>query len=190
MAWLRMFFAGHDGQMKPTADEFGRLCGVVHEKSLRAFVRGGVISSEQIAAAAMTAKAKKDNMKIQSRFVLSTVTAMTALFITQANAQYRAVGNDGIAASPNVRQMLDERQRSAAAALAPKPTAYYPGPAGDGIAASPKVRQMLDEHKVRAKAPAEVAASHSRTPVDGIAASLKVRQQLEQNSQSFQVAPD
>ena len=38
------------------------------------------------------------------------------MFVTQARAQYRAVGNDGIAASPKVRQMLDEQKLSA-----PKP---------------------------------------------------------------------
>jgi len=45
-------------------------------------------------------------MKIQNRLVIVTVTAMIASFVTQASAQYRAVGDDGIAASPKVRSMM------------------------------------------------------------------------------------
>jgi len=57
-------------------------------------------------------------MKTQNKFVLVTLTAITTLFITQAGAQYRTVGDDGIAASPKVRQMLDERKLSSAQAPA------------------------------------------------------------------------
>jgi hypothetical protein len=128
-------------------------------------------------------------MKIQNKLVLVTATVITALFVTQASAQYRAVADDGIAASPKVRQMLDERQRSKAAALVPQPAAHYPGPAGDGIAASPKVRQMLNEQKARPSAPSDFAVTHPPSYADGIAASPKVRQQIEQNRRSFQVAP-
>ena len=49
---------------------------------------------------------------MQNRIVLLTATAITAMFVTQAGAQYRALGDDGIAASPKVRQVLDERARS------------------------------------------------------------------------------
>lgn len=45
-------------------------------------------------------------MKIQNRLVIMTVVAMTAISVTQAMAQYRAVGDDGIAASPKVRSMM------------------------------------------------------------------------------------
>jgi hypothetical protein len=51
-------------------------------------------------------------MKLQYRISLLAATALTALFVTQARAEYRAVGNDGIAASPKVRQMLNEQERS------------------------------------------------------------------------------
>jgi hypothetical protein len=53
-------------------------------------------------------------MKAQNRIVLLTATAIMAMFVTQAGAQYRAVGDDGIAASPKVRQALDERALSTA----------------------------------------------------------------------------
>jgi hypothetical protein len=50
-------------------------------------------------------------MKTQYRMVLLAA-AIGTLFVTQAQAQYRAVGSDGIAASPKLRVMLDERARS------------------------------------------------------------------------------
>ena len=50
---------------------------------------------------------------MKHRMILLAATAITGLFLTQAQAQYRAVGDDGIAASPKVRQMLDEHGWSA-----------------------------------------------------------------------------
>jgi len=61
---------------------------------------------------------------------------MTAMFLTQAGARYRAVGDDGIAASPKVRQMVDERKRSSAKAPAAATVAGCQAPAGEGIANS------------------------------------------------------
>lgn len=54
-------------------------------------------------------------MTKQYKIVLLTVAAASAMFIAQARAeaQFQAVGSDGIAASPKVRLMLDERARSA-----------------------------------------------------------------------------
>lgn len=43
-----------------------------------------------------------------------------------ANAQYKPVGDDGIAASPKVRQMLNERKASAITATAGAPTMACP----------------------------------------------------------------
>jgi len=40
-------------------------------------------------------------MRIENRIFLLTATAIAAMFVTQAGAQYQAVGNDGIAASPS-----------------------------------------------------------------------------------------
>ena len=56
--------------------------------------------------------------------------------ITQARAQYRAVGDDGIAASPKVRQMMMKPIPSPAAVAGPK--------AGDmGAMACPKCKTSL-----------------------------------------------
>ena len=54
-------------------------------------------------------------MTKQYKIVLLTAAAASAMFVAQARAeaQYQAVGSDGIAASPKVRLMLDERARSA-----------------------------------------------------------------------------
>lgn len=129
-------------------------------------------------------------MNMQNRRVLVTAMAITAMFVTQAKAQYRPVGDDGIAASPKVRQMRDERARSAAA-VKPQtaPYASYRAVGADGIAASPKVRQMLNEQQARAAAPRDVAVTYPPRYADGIVASPKLREQHEQNSRSFQVAP-
>ena len=55
------------------------------------------------------AATKENIMKDQNKLVVLIVTAVAAMFITQARAQYRAVGDDGIAASPKLRQQLAER---------------------------------------------------------------------------------
>ncbi len=45
-----------------------------------------------------------------SNLLLVATTAAALAFAGSAGAQYKAVGDDGIAASPKVRQMLDERK--------------------------------------------------------------------------------
>jgi len=50
---------------------------------------------------------------MKNRIVLLAATAITALFVTQARAAYQPVGSDGIAASPKLRMMLNERAPSA-----------------------------------------------------------------------------
>ena len=51
-------------------------------------------------------------MRIQHRVISVIATTVATMFIAQARAQNPAVGGDGIAASPKVRQALDERERS------------------------------------------------------------------------------
>ena len=135
-------------------------------------------------------------MKSQSQLVIVTLTAVAALFMNQANAQYRAVGDDGIAASPKVRQMLNERTPATANPQA-APIVVAAGvraAAHDGIAASPKVRQMLEEQNRNAAVPtlstAIASTGYRATGGDGITASPKLRQQLnERGTEAFQVAP-
>ena len=108
-----------------------------------------------------------------NQILLTVAVAGTINMANSASAQYRAAGDDGIAASPKVRQMLDERQRSKDFALASQPAAHYPAAVGDGIAASPKLRMVLDEQK-RSTAvipPSTAIAGYRAVGADGIAAS-------------------
>jgi len=139
---------------------------------------------------------RENIMKSQSKFVIATVTAIAAMSMTQAMAQYRAVGDDGIAASPKVRQMLNEWARSTAKPQAAEAVAStgYRAAANDGIAASPKVRQMLNaqERNAAVVPPSTAVASvgYQATGADGITASPKVRAELnERGSRPFEVAP-
>jgi hypothetical protein len=112
---------------------------------------------------------------------------------SNANAQYKPTGNDGITASPKVRQMLSER-----AAVAPEAasipiaaaTSRTSGP--DGVTASPKLRQTLPERAVAVpgSSSAEVAsAGYRATGDDGITASPKFPQQLNERNATIMVAP-
>ena len=79
-------------------------------------------------------------MKNTPRFLIAV--AALALFASagQAKAGTGSCCNDGIAASPKVRQMLNERNaRIAAQAAAPQATAQ-PAARQDNVAASPKVQ--------------------------------------------------
>ena len=130
-------------------------------------------------------------MKIQSRLAVLTMTAITTMFISQARAQYRPVGDDGITASPKVRTMLNERARSASASVDANIGSHLTA-VGTDIAASPKVRQMLSEQRARIGTATVVVAAASQPPVpgDGIAASPKVRAQLnERSNRELQIAP-
>ena len=133
-------------------------------------------------------------MKKQNRLAIVTLTAIASMFIGQARAQYRAVGDDGIAASPKVRQMLNERRAAAQAAEAGSTSVAsvgYRAVGDDGIAASPKVRQMLDERKAAAGARSGggAYAGYRAVGKDSIAASPKVRQQLDERAKQYAVAP-
>jgi hypothetical protein len=125
--------------------------------------------------------------------VLSLVGILSAT-AAQSWAQSRFVG-DGIAASPRVRQMLNERPaRIAASTAAPTvsaPTGSYTAATRNEIAASPKVLQRLSERPVAAHAPTTdpVIAGYTPTGDDGIAASPKVRQMLNERTPAVQIAP-
>jgi pyruvate/2-oxoglutarate dehydrogenase complex dihydrolipoamide acyltransferase (E2) component len=138
-------------------------------------------------------------MKTLNQILFTVAVAGTISLATNASAQYRAVGDDGIAASPKVRQQLNERKAARAASVTSAnnaaPTvasAGYRATRDDGITASPKVRQMLAEQKVAVTGTpsAEVAsAGYRATGPDGITASPKLRQQLDQRNTTIMVAP-
>jgi len=116
--------------------------------------------------------------------VLATVAVAPAM---SSMAQYKPTGEDGITASPRVRQQLNERAsaKSAPATYAVAATAVPL--AADGIAASPKLRAQMDERKASTAAVADVAVTTTRNENDGIAASPKVRQQMRDRGTSTQV---
>ena len=136
---------------------------------------------------------KKDkNMKNLNSILFAAAIAATFGLANNASAQFKATTDDGIAASPKVRQMLNERAAATRVAPAtPSVTVTYRNQA-DGITASPKVRQMLAERKVVISgAPATEVASAGYRPTgsDGVTASPKLRQQLDERTTQFMVAP-
>jgi hypothetical protein len=131
-------------------------------------------------------------MKNLNKVLLAAAVAATVGLATNASAQYKAVGNDGIAASPKLRQMLDER--AASHHVAPQTHTVgvrYRSPAA-GVTASPKVLHILDSQKVVLDGGASkdtALAGYRPVGADGIAASPKLRSQLDERSPRFAVAP-
>ncbi len=135
-----------------------------------------------------------------NQILFAAALATTLSIASQADAQFKVNEDDGIAASPRVRQMLNELKASRAAAAVSQnaPTigfyAGYRAVGSDGIAASPKVRQMLDEQRassVVTTRPQEstVVAGYRPVGTDGIAASPRVRQQLNERGGALMIAP-
>jgi len=125
---------------------------------------------------------------------ITLVAAFAAMFslANQASAQYQATGDDGITASPRLRQMLNERKTVASTPSSAVASVGYQAVGDDGIAASPKLRQMLNERKTVASTPSTAVAStgYQATGADGITASPKLRQQLnERGAQTIMIAP-
>ena len=113
---------------------------------------------------------------------------------------YQPTGEDGITASPKMRQLFDERaamNQTNSNAMPVNGPAAGPLPFGDeGIAASPKIRQMLNEEdasvyaQIKYDQMAFKSAGYRATGDDGVTASPKMRQMLnEQGQAETQVAP-
>jgi hypothetical protein len=130
---------------------------------------------------------RKKNMKNANRLLI----AAAALSVFASAGQSTAFASDGIAASPKVRQMLNERPKAVAAQQVEtkQVTTMLVLPQAT-IAASPKVQQMLNE-RMRATV-AEVGmqtAGYKPTGSDGITASPKARQMLNERPQTIEIAP-
>ena len=129
-------------------------------------------------------------MKTNKLILLAAVVTAAFTLNPPARAQFKPETDDGIAASPKVRQQLNERNahKTAANHLV---VASRPARAESAIAASPKMSQMLAERGTAMNRNAVVADTPSTTaPVkDGIAASPKLRQQLDERGARFQIAP-
>jgi len=133
-------------------------------------------------------------MKKINQFLFAAVIATTISLANNASAQYKATGDDGITASPKVRQMLNERKASAAASsITSGNQASTTVAANDGIVASPKLRQQLNEQKrnsvVTSSSTAVASTGHAATGADGLTASPKLPQQLNERPATIMIAP-
>lgn len=137
-------------------------------------------------------------MRILSQILFAAVIASGMGLAGSAHAQTKVIATDGIAASPKVRQMLNERRASSAGLAAARDRSaasvtprHHETGKGYAIAASPKVRQAFSEKAGSAGARSmEVAGTGYRpTGADGITASPKLRQQLDERSTLIMVAP-
>ena len=135
-------------------------------------------------------------MKDFKNLLLSAALAGTMGLAYNASAQYKPADEDGIAASPKVRQMLNERKVKTAGAKTGAITVaatVRSGAENDGIAASPKVRQMMGERRAPTSSPVSgseyATVGYVATGPDGITASPKVRQQLNERTTVLTVAP-
>ena|SRR5260221_10411110 len=129
-------------------------------------------------------------MKNTSRFLVAA--AALALFASAGQAKAGGTDSccdDGIAASPKVRAMLDERKARCCAAQT-QVTTYQTTIRQTDVAASPRVQQMRND---RTPAPvvqvAPETAGYRPTGSDGITASPKVRAMLDEHRQTVEIAP-
>jgi hypothetical protein len=131
-------------------------------------------------------------MKKLNKVLFAAVLATTFGLAYDASAQYKPSGDNGITASPRLRQMFNEGAVAPRVApVSPSVTVTYRNPA-DGVTASPRLRQMLAERKVIISgAPsADVASAGYRpTGADGVTASPKMRQELGEHGPTFMIAP-
>lgn len=132
---------------------------------------------------------KEQNMKNTHGFLV----AAAVLAIFASTGQVKAVGtdsccDDGIAASPKVRAMLDERCKSKCAATAQITVDTITPQAL--IAGSPKVQQMRSERpRATVIQVSPETAGYRPTGSDGITASPKVRAMLDERRQTVEIAP-
>jgi hypothetical protein len=127
---------------------------------------------------------------MKRNLILSSLLGILCVTAAQTWAQSQVVGDDGIAASPKVRQMLNERNASIAASTTTAPAAYPTVATDDQLAASPKVRMMLNEQaKTPLLSPASEYVGYQPTGPDGIAASPKVRQMMDERPVTVEIAP-
>jgi malonyl CoA-acyl carrier protein transacylase len=128
---------------------------------------------------------RKKNVKSSNRLLIAA--AALALFASagQIKAQSQTAG-DGIAASPKVRQMLNERKAREAAPQQVTINQIVPQAA---IAASPKVQQLRNERPAPVLQANRATATYRATGSDGITASPKVRAMLDEHRQTVEIAP-
>lgn len=131
-------------------------------------------------------------MKNQNNILFVIALAASLSLVSSVNAQYRPTGDDGVTASPKVRQQLNEREAGTRMASAVPPViVIYQNPA-ESIAVSPKGREMaVQQRVVVSSVPSAEAASigYQPTGTDGITASPKLREQLNEQRTPIIIAP-
>ena len=136
---------------------------------------------------------KNKNMKTTTTLMALSAGILLLGSATQGHAQYRAVGDDGIAASPKLRQFLNESGKRMVKGTPSTAVVSvgYRATGADGITASPKLRQFIDASRgVESTGPTVVVnVGYRPTGDDGITASPKLRQLLNERNGAYQIAP-
>jgi len=117
-------------------------------------------------------------MKSIKKLAIMTIAAVAFLPAIQVKA-----ADDGITASPKVRQMMDSLKTAPTS-----DTATAPAKPDQTVAASPKVLAQRSSQPATAGTEA-VSVGYQATGGDGITASPKVRQVLNERGATFQIAP-
>src|SRR5438132_13173002 len=125
---------------------------------------------------------------------LLSVAFATVIRGTASPSNAQAVGDDGIAASPRLRAILNERADAAACRCAEATSfrdAGYKAIGDDGIAEWPKMRAMLNERQAAVGGVGSGVETSTGTGYkgdDGVAASPKMRAILNEQKRRFEVA--
>ena len=129
-------------------------------------------------------------MKSLKTPVLMAALLMTAASTAFASPQYRPTGDDGITASPRLRQTLDERAAAKRVTAQPvSSTVTYRTLGTQATAASPKLQQLQAQRRLVIDNNSGQVAGYRPTGADGITASPKLRQQLDQQGTTVMIAP-
>ena len=131
-------------------------------------------------------------MKNTNRFLIAAAALALLASAGQATAGgsdccSASCGHDGIAASPKVRAMLDDRCKSRCATQSH--VTVTTTTRQTDIAASPRVQQMRAERAASSTMQSTETAGYRPTGSDGITASPKVRAQLDERRQTVEIAP-
>ena len=136
---------------------------------------------------------ESNTMKNTKLILIAAATVALLASTSQSKAQYNAVGDDGIAASPKLRQFMNERGKPRVKGVRSTQVVSvgYRATGVDGITASPKLRQQIDASRGVWSTPGTVLANvgYRATGDDGITASPKLRQQLDERKNAYQIAP-
>lgn len=136
----------------------------------------------------------ESNIMKNTKLILIAAAAVALLASTsRSQAQYNTVGDDGIAASPKLRQFMNERGKPMVkgAKSATVASVGYRATGVDGITASPKLRQFINDSRGVESTPGTVIVKvgYRATGDDGITASPKFRQFLDERNGAYQIAP-